>query len=207
MVESETAAIIAAAAAALGFVGKELWVVGKAYLDQQRQRRSRLVQLHSMLRAAHTSFLTQHKHREALRKSIEKNHANVRRLGDNETIDDYFARSYSELSEEEGKRHAIIRGITMYSLRPLNAFMLKWLQDDEYFKGAQKPALQPLSDPLARLEVHLLHWLAKYEVWIKDERRALVYLDDEDKHGVGFPTDIDRLVAEVVFGKGSKAGA
>lgn len=196
--ESASAAVLAAAFAALGFVGKEIWVLVKSHFDQQRQRRGRLVQLSSMLSGMEKSFQVQKQHRETLREKIQTNHPDVEPLRIGETLDDYFTRAHAKMNDEERKLHAIIRSITVYSLCPLNRSVLKWLQEDDYFKGAQEEKLRPLSAPLAQLEVHLLLWLAKYEVWMQDERRALVYVSDEDKHGVEFPYGIETLVQTAI---------
>jgi len=50
---------------------------------------------------------------------------------------------------------------------------------------------------LAELEPHLLMWLAKYAAWIPDSpAHALVYLADEEDHGVPFPKGIERVIEE-----------
>jgi hypothetical protein len=44
-------------------------------------------------------------------------------------------------------------------------------------------------------------WRAKYEFWIPDKpERAIVYMADEQQHGVGFPTGIEVLIARVTGG-------
>ena len=40
-------------------------------------------------------------------------------------------------------------------------------------------------------------WLAKYEAWIPGHpEHALVYVNDEQKHGVGFPRELDAALAD-----------
>jgi hypothetical protein len=46
-----------------------------------------------------------------------------------------------------------------------------------------------LAEELFALEIHLTLWHAKFESWIPGHpEHALVYLDDEKAHGLGFPT-------------------
>jgi len=73
---------------------------------------------------------------------------------------------------------------------------VKWIQDDSYFKAQNgEGPLGKLAGELAKLELHLILWLAKYEAWIPEfKAHALVYLADEKKHGVGFPSGIDELI-------------
>lgn len=56
-----------------------------------------------------------------------------------------------------------------------------------------------LADKLAALEVHLQLWQAKYSVWIPENlTHSLVYLADEEEHGVGFPRGIENDVQELL---------
>ena len=48
---------------------------------------------------------------------------------------------------------------------------------------------------IAELQTHLILWNAKYDIWITDHpERALVYMVDEQAHGIGFPSGIDEAV-------------
>jgi hypothetical protein len=52
---------------------------------------------------------------------------------------------------------------------------------------------------LRTLESHLRLWEAKYQEWIPEHpEHALVYLADEEAHGIGFPKNIDTLVDELL---------
>jgi hypothetical protein len=43
--------------------------------------------------------------------------------------------------------------------------------------------------------------MAKFEYWIPDKpERALVFMADENEHGIGFPLGIDDLVASLAGG-------
>jgi len=56
-----------------------------------------------------------------------------------------------------------------------------------------------LAELLNQLDAHLLLWLAKYKRWMPDRPdHALVYLDDEERHGLGFPTGLDQAVEAVL---------
>jgi hypothetical protein len=53
-----------------------------------------------------------------------------------------------------------------------------------------------LAQLLGQLETHLILWHAKYAAWIPNNpEHALVYMADESKHGLGFPSGIDEEVA------------
>jgi hypothetical protein len=41
-------------------------------------------------------------------------------------------------------------------------------------------------------------WRDKYTVWMKNEKHCVVYLDDEERHGVSFPKGIEDLVDEAL---------
>jgi hypothetical protein len=75
-----------------------------------------------------------------------------------------------------------------------------WLKNDTYFK-AQKQTnsnLGILAEKLAQVEIHLLLWEAKYQLWIPDHpEHALVYLADEKEHGIGFPKGIDEVLSKI----------
>jgi hypothetical protein len=81
--------------------------------------------------------------------------------------------------------------------------MLDWPQADTDYRNAKgKSGVEAtLAVLLNQLDAHVLLWLAKYEAWIPDQpHHALVYLDDEEKHGVRFPPGLDATVAAVVLG-------
>ena len=60
-----------------------------------------------------------------------------------------------------------------------------------------------LGQQLNTLDAHLLLWLAKYETWIPEHPdNALVYLADEEQHGVPFPHGIEDTVGDVLVQRG-----
>jgi glycogen synthase len=73
----------------------------------------------------------------------------------------------------------------------LNEELLAWLKADSVFKSGIAPVVRQceLAEQLFALEIHLLLWHAKYKVWIPGyPEHALVYMEDENQHGLGFPS-------------------
>ena len=67
------------------------------------------------------------------------------------------------------------------------------------FINKKKPEFSKLAAELVKLESHLLLWIAKYKAWIPEHNEhALVYMADENEHGLGFPSGIDERVDDVV---------
>jgi hypothetical protein len=194
------AAVIGAVVAALGYVSKLIIESWASYREVQNTHRARLVELQSLLRAAWVSFAVQNGHAKRLLSMVLENHPDLIRAV--EGYERTFFTAYRMFTPDEKELHALIRGITIYSLRPTNQSLLNWLKSDTYFK-AQKPSrgiLGELAEKLAALEAHLILWHAKYETWIPDTSdHALVYLADEDEHGVGFPSGIDEVVRKALM--------
>ena len=137
-----------------------------------------------------------------------------------------FVKYYPEFTNDEKELHAIIKGITVFLLHLTNEALLDWLKSDTYFKaqhhcglevltagpdqsskivslrmlGEKRNILAEMAADLAALETHLVIWRAKYKATILPNRpdRALVYLNDEQKHGPEFPKAIDDHVAKAV---------
>ena len=112
-----------------------------------------------------------------------------------------FSIAYSKMTEDERELHTIIRSYTMNTFAPLNKQLLEWLRSDTYFKGMpwRKGAYSVVAKRLTELEAHLLLWEAKYTVWIPDyPEHSLVYLADEEEHGIGFPKNIKEDVANLL---------
>src|SRR5262249_55881562 len=110
-----------------------------------------------------------------------------------------FEAAFSTMTEAERQLHAVVRGYTVNGLKPLTEAMAKGLQADTEFKLAtsRRPSDVNVARHLAKLEPHLLMWLAKYAAWIPDSpAHALVYLADEEDHGVPFPKGIERTIEE-----------
>jgi hypothetical protein len=192
------AALIGAVLAALGYVAKsalELWTAARR---RSEARRAALIELHSLLRASGVTFRIQNGHARRLLQMVQRNHPEEVRgaVG----YEGHFARAHSRFNAEEKELHSIIRSMTTTVLRPTNQAILEWLRRDTFYKSEPPSARAAgrLPELLSHLEAHLILWHAKYEAWIPDHpEHALVYLDDEKRHGLGFPTGIDDVVAEL----------
>jgi hypothetical protein len=193
-------AVIGAIIAAAGYVGKLLVDTGLEFGKRKRQRRSQLIELRTLLRASKASFEIQNEHAIRLLSMLQSRNP---ALSTSDGYDQTFARAYESFTPAEKELHEIIRGITIYALKPTNVGILNWIQNDSYFRGQQESDahIGTLPARLSELQTHLLLWLSKYEIWIPNRpERALVYLADEQKHGVGFPAGMDDLVEGVLAG-------
>lgn len=194
------AAVIGAVIAALGYVGKTILEWWANVREARNVRRARLIELQSLLRATKVSFVVQNTHANRLTSMIKENHPDFVQL--EEGYERIFSKAYDQFMPEERELHGIIRSITVNSLRPANQSLLEWLKNDTYFKAQRqhtKTNLGQLAKQLAALEAHLILWHAKYETWIPNTpEHSLVYLADEEAHGIGFPSGIDNLVQKVL---------
>ncbi len=181
-------ALVGAVFAVLGFFGKAL-------LDWRRDSRAakavtvgRLQQLMSLLDASKAVFHAQKAVLHRLMDLLQANHKDQFRPGGG--MEENLARCHAAMNEKERELHGIARTYTEHSMRTLNGEMLAWLKADNVFKCGIAPVLQPreLADELFALEIHLQLWHAKYEAWIPGHpEHAVVYMHDEDRHGLGFP--------------------
>jgi hypothetical protein len=109
--------------------------------------------------------------------------------------------AYQNMTVEEKELHTLVRSYTINSIRPLNLAVVEWIKNDNYFKiSRKKHGLQrEVSAMLAQLDAHLLMWEAKYKIWIPDRPdHALVYLADEKKHGIPFPSGIEEKLEQLL---------
>jgi hypothetical protein len=142
--------------------------------------------------------LIQHELRSRLDALIAKNQPNLPNEGG---VEKRFTAAYKKFSPTEKELHSLIQSITVHSLKPTNEAMAKWLKNDTYFKAQRldDSLSGRLASQLFDLEAHLLLWSAKYEAWIPGHpEHALVYLADEERHGVGFPKGIDSVIEEAI---------
>jgi len=200
------AALLAAALATLGFVGKQIleWIV--ALRAARRARRAKLVTLLSLLNGSAAVFRAQTLLRDHLFEILIQRDPELKTISTG--YEAVFAAAYPTFTDEEHKLHEIIRGYTVNGLKPLNESMLQWLQADTEFRLAhsRKQTLKDLARQLSALEPHLLMWLAKYATWIPHSpAHALVYLDDEEGHGVPFPKRIEHTI-QVALGLHTERG-
>jgi hypothetical protein len=191
-------AAVGAIIAALGYVAKMMIEGIAAFRRDRNSRRASVVHLQSLLRASRVSFVIQNELAQRLLADIQRNHPEVATAGGYESA---ISNAYDKLSREERELHAVIRGYTTAALRPTNMEILQWVKSDSYFKAQHSRAgtVGEFARKLGDLEAHLLLWHAKYEAWIPDQPyHALVYLADEQRHGLEFPPSFDNTVKQLV---------
>jgi hypothetical protein len=191
-------AILTAALAAVGYVAKLIisWI--GSVVEERRQRQARLVQLGSLLQATRVAFEVQRDLLDRLTAAIQARDPAV--VHSSTSFDDMILNGYSSFTASEKELHAIIRGYTVHALQPGNSALMQWLREDFYFKAyAGSGAHADLAGKLSQLESHLFLWLAKYAILIPNNpERAIIYMDDEKRHGVPFPHGIENAVAAVM---------
>ncbi len=192
-------ALLTGVIAALGYVGKTVAELVLQLRGTALERRSRLAELYALLRAGDAAYAAQRKLLKRLATQLKS------RLPETAALAPGFARLFEEtyvvMNEEERQLHGLIRAMTIHTIRPLNQSLLEWLRSDRYFRAAPMShrRLGQLALFLAQLEAHLVIWVAKYEAWIPDQPdHALVFLADEDNHGVAFPKHGAAILARVL---------
>jgi|SRR5580700_304835 hypothetical protein len=187
------APLFAAFLAAVGYVSKLVAEGVIKWNTARRERLAKLVVFQSLLLSSKAAFGIQNELVVRLCEEIRIVHPEIRG-----SYDQILAAAYPLLDDRQKLEHGLIRYYTTNCTLVLNSEMLSWLSNDTYFKAAgRKGRSNRLSSALQQLEVHLFLWRAKYEFWIPNKpERAIVYMADEQAHGVGFPTGIEALVAE-----------
>ena len=189
------AALVAAALATLGFVGKQILEWLTSIRAAKRERRARLVTLLSLLNGSAAVYRVQAVLRNRLFNAVRQRDPELAKIASG--YEAVFEAAFPTMTEAERQLHGVVRAYTVNGLKPLNEAMVKWLQADTEFKLAtsDRPSEVNVARRLAELEPHLLMWLAKYAAWIPDSpAHALVYLADEEDHGVPFPKGIERAI-------------
>ena len=192
-------ALLAACIAALGFVGKTITDLILRLREVTRERKSRLTELFALLRAGDVAFAAQRGLRKRLAEQLR--HRLPERADLPPGFDRFFAATYADMNDEERQLHSLIRTMTVHTFRPLNQSLLKWLAADRYFRSFSPShhRFGSLAHFLAQLEAHLILWVAKYEAWIPDHpEHALVFLADEEQHGIGFPENGTAILAKLL---------
>ena len=176
------AAAVGAVIAAAGYVGRLIVETYSARHLRDSQRVASLGQLLALLTASKAVFIAQLKLRNKLDELLR-----TRGVASERSYERRFTSAYSSFTQEERELHDLIRSYTEHGLFGLNRAQLDWLQSDTYFRAPQRKVPLEIRGELLALEAHLLVWLAKYEAWITDHaEHALVFVDDELKHGPGF---------------------
>jgi hypothetical protein len=188
-----------AVVAALGYVGKLIVESWQEWRARTAALQTQLLRLQALLNASQAAFQLQAGLRDRLESDLKE------RLGSDlpqhEGYEELFSAAYDRMTPAERSLHRIIRAYTEFALRPINQALLHWLDADVHYRGLTRGHEADIGLPaqLNALDVHLRLWLAKYEAWLPDQpEHALVYLEDEERHGVGFPRGLDEAVADLV---------
>jgi hypothetical protein len=182
--------VIGAVFAVAGYMLKSVIDWWQRKRKERAQTIAELQRLQSLLNGAWTVYSLQQDKVRDLMPLLAKNHPEEYRAGVG--YEDKMAGCYTAFTDEEKKKHSIIRAYTQHSLRSVNLALSEWLRSDGLFKTGVVASRRrkQLAENLFALEMHLLLWHAKYESWIPDQpKHALVYMDDEEHHGLGFPKD------------------
>jgi hypothetical protein len=185
--------VIGAVFAVAGYMLKSVIDWWQQKRKERAQTIAELQRLQSLLNAAWTVYSLQHEKVMDLMQLLEKNHPAEYEAGVG--YEDTMVRCYKDFKDEEKKLHSIIRAYTQHSLRSVNLALSEWLRADDIFKTGVVASGwgKQLAENLVDLEMHLLLWHAKHESWIpNDPKHALVYMDDEEHHGLGFPKDREK---------------
>ena len=174
-------------------------------LDARRkaidERLTNLINLQSLLQASWVIFDIQNMHAQKLLESINKNQSEILINGGDYGFVE-FPEAFPKFTKKEEKLHELIRSITINSMNPINESLMNWLKNDTYFKAQwqREDLYGDLSKQLSQLEAHLLLWQAKYKFAITSEKpeNALVYMADEEEHGVAFPPRLNEIVYKLL---------
>jgi hypothetical protein len=190
--------VIGVLLAIAGYFGKTLHNWLKTKKEAKRNAKSEMEKLAALLKESGTLFTDQNYKARRLMRRLEIRLGNEvpAHLGFDET----FYRLFSRFEPEERELHGLIRSTTMNSLRRVNSLMGEWLDRNLDFRRSDKssPDREELAIELEELRLHLNQWQDKYAAHMEDQRRCLVYLDDEKKHGAGFPKNLEPVLRRVL---------
>lgn len=184
-------------ASIFGFFAKYGWDYFQAKKQVQKDRIKKLETLKGLLVESGNLFVMQNRLLKRLVSTMSERldimHPDV------QGYQSFICEYYDHMDEHEKDMHSVIRGTTMNSMKIVNTEMLKWLKEDNEFKINSVKCIRDkfgegVADQLNQLELHLNLWHDKYAVWMESEKHCVVYLDDDEKHGVGFPTGIENVI-------------
>lgn len=184
--------------AALGYVGKLIVETTKSWRAERALHLAQLHQLRSLLQTSRAVFLVQRAQADALAKQLR---SRFPEHAEGPGLENLFTHYHSRLEPAEADLHGVIRAYTEHGLKPLNESMLRWLEADIVHRPTPGKSgnAATLARKLNELDGHLRLWLAKYQAWFPNHpEHALVYLADEEKHGLGFPTGIEDVLDAIL---------
>jgi len=191
--------LIGALFAIAGYVGKVFIDKLKQVQQERSKKLSKLLRLRSLLHASKALFVIQQSLAIRLIHLFQKNHTGKHDIESG--YEQFFTTNYKLFNEEEKVLHSLIRSYSDKSIKQINEAMSNWLIEDIVFKTGQIRLKEKkvIAEKLTSLETHLLLWHAKYDYWIPNHpEHSLVYLADENEHGLGFPSGLDELIELVI---------
>lgn len=192
--------IVIGLAGILGFLGKEIVDRLRARRTTRRSELDELRRLRDLLKESESVF---HSHNYQVRRLMALLQARLdKQLPTGLGFDETFYRLYDRMVEEEKELHALIRSTTVNSMKRLNEELQAWVEKNRQFYDANGSTVrQAFSEQLQLLKLHINQWHDKYAaIILHDQKRSLVYLADEKKHGTRFPEGLadalDKVISE-----------
>jgi hypothetical protein len=196
--------IITLAAGAAGYFARSGVELIKSRRARRHARVARLQELAALLQESGDAFRAQTAMARRLMEMVAKYHPAEMpedTLGYNRT----FARLYPSFTDAERDLFLVIRGLTRDTVRRANDRTSAWLRENDDVLRLEDPFVG--ADLAARLRVlrqHLSEWHALFLATQDDEKRSLVFLNDEFQTGTGFPRGIeDEIEAAVEHARAS----
>jgi hypothetical protein len=192
-------AVVGAVIAALGYVSKLIFELVQSWKRNRAEEVTRLLSLASLLKSSRSVFGSQRQLVVRLTRLIDERLPTFAQSG--QGYEKQLTEAFPLLTKEELEIHGLIRSFTEHGLRPLNASMSEWLDSDIVYRNSRNTGTPrgQLAAMLNQLDAHLRLWHAKYAAWIPNyPEHALVYLADEEAHGLAFPHGLDAMVENVL---------
>jgi TIR domain len=117
--------------------------------------------------------------------------------------EDFFHQYFERMTATELHQHATIRGFTKDVLRDYNERALT-LCDELLHIRSDEVDLEEEVPSLSELHEHLTLWLLRYKTAIRNRSTCLVYVGVNE--AVGFPSDVDQELADLVGSRGMGGG-
>ncbi len=189
-------ALVGAIFAVIGYLVKSLIDYCVKKNAQKETKKENLKKLSGLLHESKTLFDAQNSMARRLLRRISERFGEQTKKG----YEANFYYFYDQLADEEKDLHKIIRGVTLNSLCRVNKEMKQWLESDLIFKTNSSGLANSdeVSEKLKILEIHLNLWLSKFDMWMEDEKHALVYMNDEHQHGTEFPIGIESVIDSAI---------
>ena len=190
--------------AAFGYLGKLAVQGAYDWRSNRGKHLARMHQLRALLQASQAAFTIQ---RALAGRLADRLRAKYQQdVPAQPGLERLFAQMHDRFDAEEAELHSVVRAYTEHALLPINRAVADWLRadvQDRVIRGKGEHEAK-LAELLNQLDAHLVLWLAKYESWIPNRPdHALVYLADEQLHGLGFPQGLDDALSYVLVGKPS----